>query len=312
MNIPLTFVSLLSIAVCAVQAKTEPLEYIELISQPLEHEKELKWIVEEVEKGEDSIEGTTRALDEAKKLSIDKGDYTTKIILDVFDLVPVDPISETEQFSFEVKCLIDITSLSFGSYKSFLSLLNSNQLPENNKKLFNYLKVYVYKKWPKCLLANNLKLAFFNTLDKLNKEAEKAFDMLMKTNEEFPSDAKLASVAEKTDFVKGKNLNGKHMMSAMKKYLKEFAPEVKTNRHMLARYVLESCSRMYSTLVEFFDGYNLARSLSPELPITVEEESATFIKLNEYSRLCVQALDVATSKVALENIVNSANRFSFF
>lgn len=294
----------LTLMICDAQAKVNPLDYIELVSFPIEHETELRWIVDKIEERtlSDSEEDFAKFFAEAGAESINTGDYQKKVILDVFDPKSVGSSSSHDEgnFSFDAKCFIDLTTVAFGSFKNYISLIKSKKLPQKNVKLFNYLKDYGYKKWSKCLSPNTLQISFFGALDKLDKVAERAFDQLFKTNKEYPSQ----KVVEKVDFVKGK-LNGKHMMSAMKKYLEEFSPNVKTSANMLVNYLHQLCDKMYPTLVEFFDGYNLARAISPNQPKTNEEDSPTFKKLHEYTRLCIQLMDSATSKIAAEKITKS-------
>lgn len=301
---------ILTLVICDTQAKVNPQDYIELVSFPVEHQTELRWIVDKIEErtSSDSEQDFVKFFAEAKAESVNAGDYQKKVILDVFDPTSVSSSSSHDEgnFSFDAKCFIDLTTVAFGSFKNYISLVKSKKLPQKNVKLFNYLKEYGYNKWQKCLSSNTLQISFFGALDKLDKVAERAFDELFKTNEEYPSESKLNSVVEKVDFVKGK-LNGKYMMSAMKKYLEEFTPNVKTNANMLVNYLHQLCDKMYPTLVEFFDGYNLARAILPDRPKTSEEDSPTFKKLHEYTRLCIQLMDSATSKIAAEKITKSVS-----
>lgn len=295
---------ILSIGISIAQAKIKPLEYIELVSFPLEHETELKWIVENIERIPEespSEEDFAKFFAEAKTQSVNDGDYQKRVVLDAFDrTIPV----PNEDASFEAKCFIDVTTVAFGGFGNFISLVRSKKLPEKSRKLFTYLKDYGLEKWSNCLGKDNLQSAFFSTLNKLDKVAEETFDKLLKTNEKFPSEGKLASAVEKVDFVRGK-LDGKHMMNSMKAYLEEFKPNIKTTSTMLVNFIRQLCDKMYPTLVDFYDRYNLARAISPDQPKTVEEDSPTFKKLHEYARLCIQVLDSATSKIAAEKIEKS-------
>lgn len=303
MKIFLTSTLIFSIAICAAWAEIKPLEYIELVSFPLEHVTELKWIVENIEKTPgDSDEDFVNFFIEAKKQSINEDDYQKKVVLDALD--PKTPVSD-EDVSFEAKCFIDITTIAFGSFKNYISMVKSGKLPKTSKKLFNYLKEYGFDKWRNCIAKDKIQLVFSSTLDKLDKVAERTFGQLFHTNERDPSENKLASVAEKVDFVKGK-LNGKHMMAAMKSYLQGVELNLKATPKLLVYYIKNLCDKMYPTLVDFYDRYNLARAISPDRPKTDLEDSPTFKKLHEYARLCIQLLDLSTTKIAEEKIESSA------
>lgn len=300
-----TFTIILSILVSSlisVEAKTSPVSYVELLSLNVAHEGELKWIVEHVEAS--NVEEPAEMSKLLGKYSEDFrriGHFQISAILDLFAGGPKGKHS-VSCLSYEAKRFIDLATVSFGNIKNYLALVESNQQPEHNRKLFNLLIWHSNNTWRKCLSDSAITSMFASMSQKIDPEVENTFDKLILARSN--SDKELASEAEKIDFTKGK-LDGRGMVDAMAANLKQAKPSAQVFPNMLFEFITSKCRSLYPILSDFFDGYNLSRALFPNEIESREERLAKFKKLNEYSRLCNQVLKPATSQISATNIAKN-------
>lgn len=268
------------------QAKTPPARYVEKLSSPIENEDDVKRLMDEVEEHGGTFEETLQLVRRIKSEIEEKGFYGPNWLVTLIEDPP--NYNRYHEFqSMQARLIIHLTTLAFGSFGEFVRLVNSDEIPGKNLNLFNFLKKYTLDKYKMYLDSEKLLEQYNYAVQRLDKAAEKALDELVSNNGQSSGDELLASEAEKLDFIDGQ-LDEHHMIRVMQQYEQELKTKLQTNTSKLIRFLQFACKHFYPLLGDFYDGYNLAKVLLPQHPVAPVEETGTFNKLNEYSRLCRQ------------------------
>lgn len=295
--------------VCAHPEVSHHLGYVQLLSDRIVSEGELKWVKEHIEKSD--FENPFEIAKTLKKFGDDFkriGHNRISTMLELFateDLIGRYPVACS---SGAAKQFIDMTTIAFGSFDKYLSIAQSDdrakpELLQSNKKLFQFLKWNGDQVWKRCLKPAEIQISFMNLIGEINVKAEESLDSLFSSTTIY-QDQELVAKVKNTDFV-GSQIDGKSMFESMREYLKRENPKSLVNSYKMAEFIENNCKLLYPKLSGFFDGYNLARALFSDEPTLEEENSAKFNKLNQYSRLCGQILRPSTSQIAIKNIAKS-------
>lgn len=202
--------------------------------------------------------------------------------------------------SYTVSFYIKIVEYFFVNIEA----INRSQAPVFDGVMFKYLKRYGKSKFTS--LFNHMMANYEEELKNFKTEKEIVLDALIASQDETIEEAQgalddcqLTQLASEIDLLASK-FDSKKMLEVARKQKSSFPIEKKCFMY-LWRFIDEYCTDLLFTLKKPLDIINMVRLLSPN---TISEASLPqrLIKLNEYGRICNQAIGLDTREKVKERL----------
>lgn len=170
----------------------------------------------------------------------------------------------------------------FGIFKTLVDA------KDPGSKLMRYLKHYARLRSSRCLARLSWSAGKLAMNDDFRK-IERQFDHVISSGNHQVSNntIKLIELAKGIDFAKGQYNAGE-----MSKFV------AKSNKGHLMEFIIGTCQEFRAMVEQICDNYNFARLFVDPRRMQRLEFTQRFIKMNEYSRICLSSLPVASTDEA--------------